>query len=127
MSEFSITALDAGREPGRKPAVERDAGDECEKHRRSGGDHREQQDDAHMQPRAGPSAPARRDDLPDFPADQSDQQQRSAQIDEEERDDDPMRRRDRRKAGEHQEGDGRRQQREHDGARAKDARGRPGW
>ena len=71
--------LDAGREPGRKPAVERDAGDDRDQHRGNGGDHREQPDDAHMQPRARPSAPARLHDLPDFPADDADQQQRRAQ------------------------------------------------
>ena len=88
-------ALDARREQRREPALERDAGDDRDQHGGNSGDHREQRDDAHMQPGARPPAPARLHDAPDFAPDDRDQQKRRDRIDRQHGDDDLMSRRDR--------------------------------
>ena len=68
-----------------------------------------------MQPGARPSAPARLHDVPDFAADDADQQQRGQRIDSQHADNHLMGRRDRRKDGKHRESYRRRQQRHRDG------------
>ena len=51
----------ARREETVEAAIERGAGDHGDEDGRNGGDHGEQADDLHVQPRAGRAAPARLD------------------------------------------------------------------
>ena len=100
------------REQAIEPAVERDARDHRDQDRRHRGDQREQRDDAHVQPRAGPPAPARLQDAPDFPPDERQQKKDRERVHQQEREHDLVGRQNRREVGEHHEGRERRQQRQ---------------
>jgi hypothetical protein len=83
-------------------AVERRARHHGDQHRRHRSHHAEQADDAHMQARAGPSAPARLDHLPDFAPDDGEQQHAGRRIAHQQRDHDLVDRRDRGQPRQHQ-------------------------
>ena len=113
----------AGREETVEAAVERGRGDHGDEHGRHRGDNGEQADDLDVKARAGAAAPARLDDDPDFAPDNGEQQKPGDGIAEEKLDDHLVDRRDRGQAGEHQEGRGRRQQRDADRDRPDQPRG----
>jgi hypothetical protein len=75
-----------------------------------------------MQPRAGAPAAARLHDVPDLAADDADQQERGKRVDRQHGDDDLVGRGDRGQAGEHREGDGRRNESQRDRDRSDHAR-----
>ncbi len=102
---------------GEKPveaAVERDAGDNRHQDRGRGGDDGEHADDAHMQPRGGPSGAASLHHLPDFPYDDTEQQNHGDRVRQQQRHHDVMGGRNRREIGEDDEGGKGRQQRKSD-------------
>ncbi len=94
----------AGREQPVEAAIEGDAGDQRDKNGRNGGDHREQRDDADVQPRRGPAAAARLHHQPDLAADDAEQQEHRQRVGEQQRDHDRVGRRDRCEIGQHHEG-----------------------
>ena len=100
------------REQTVEPAVERDARNHSDQNRGNRGDQRKQGDDAHMQPRRRPAAPARLQNAPNFPADKCQQQKNREGIHQQQREDDLMGRQNWREIGKHHKGRKRRQQRE---------------